>query len=309
MWVALLAIVFAACGGPDGAAGPDGTVAPTSVPITAAAPTTSVAAATTQAPVTTSTSPTTTSTTTTTTSTTTTTTTTTTSTTTTTVVEPPGGEVIELGRSVEDRPILVHRRGDPGGVVVLVIGVIHGSEPAGYRISEALLADTVPDGVELWVVPTMNPDGLAVGDRRNANGVDLNRNFPERWSPLGEPGDWQYGGPGPASEPETRAMLGLADLVRPDLVLWYHQDLFRIHPASGRDGAIRERYAELTGLPIVPVTGGTYTGTASTWSRSLTTANGVGFTVELGAELDDEEILRHVDAVRTVAVEMATGRL
>lgn len=220
-----------------------------------------------------------------------------------------GGEVIELGHSVESRPILVHRRGEPGGVAVLVIGVIHGNEPAGLRIAEALLTAPAPAGVELWIVPTMNPDGLAVGDRRNANGVDLNRNFPERWSPLGEPGDWQYGGPGPASEPETQAMLGLVDLVRPDLVLWYHQDLFRIHPARGRDGAVRERYAELTGLPLIEVTGGTYTGTASTWSRTLASDRGVGFTVELGPSLDEDEIARHADAVRSVARAMAAGEL
>lgn len=223
-----------------------------------------------------------------------------------------GIETIELGRSVEDRPILVHRHGDPGvtgDVVVLVIGVIHGNEPAGYRIGEALLAEPAPDGVQLWVVPTMNPDGLAVGGRLNANGVDLNRNFPERWDVLGEPGDWQYGGPAAASEPETRAMLELAALVQPDLVLWYHQDLYRIHPASGRDGAVRERYAELTGLPLIAVTGGTYTGTASTWSRTIAAPGGIGFTVELGPVLDDAEVHRHAEAVRSVATDMAAGRL
>ena len=55
-------------------------------------------------------------------------------------------------------------------------------------------------------------------------------------------------------------MTALGEAVRPDLVLWYHQDLFRISPSSGRDGEIRARYAGLTGLPLVEVTGGTYTG-------------------------------------------------
>lgn len=210
----------------------------------------------------------------------------------------------ELGASVEGRPIVVHRRGTPGGRAVLVVGVIHGNEPAGEEIARRLLDAEVPDGVELWVVPTMNPDGQLRGIRQNARRVDLNRNFPERWDVLGEPGDWQYGGPWPASEPETQAMLRLAELVAPDLVLWYHQDLFRISPASGREGAVRERYAALTGLPIIPVTGGTYTGTASIWSRSITAPDGVGFTVELGGTLSAEEAQRHADAVLTVALEL-----
>ena len=40
-------------------------------------------------------------------------------------------------------------------------------------------------GIDLWVVPAYNPDGLARGTRRNAHGVDLNRNYPYHWAPLG----------------------------------------------------------------------------------------------------------------------------
>ncbi|HEX4983839.1 MAG TPA: hypothetical protein VFV63_19185, partial [Ilumatobacteraceae bacterium] len=108
----------------------------------------------------------------------------------------------------------------------------------------------------------------------------------------------------PASEPETRAMTALGEAVRPDLVLWYHQDLFRINPASGRDGEIRARYAGLTGLPLVAVSGGTYTGTASQWSRTVVDDGGVGFTIELGPTLTPEEVIVHAEAVLTVAAEM-----
>ncbi|MFP5486852.1 MAG: M14 family zinc carboxypeptidase [Acidimicrobiia bacterium] len=210
---------------------------------------------------------------------------------------------VEIGRSVEGRPITVIRRGTPGGTRVLAVGVIHGNEDAGVAIIDRLAVDPVPEGVELWLVRSMNPDGQAIDDRQNANRVDLNRNFPENWDVLGAPGDWQYGGPSPASEPETRAMVALGAALRPDLILWYHQDLYRIAPGSGRPGEIRTRYAEIAGLPIVEITGGTYTGTASQWSRSVIRPDGVGITVELGPTLTPTEIDAHVRAVHTVALD------
>jgi protein MpaA len=197
----------------------------------------------------------------------------------------------------------VIRRGSAGGTRVLAIGVIHGNEDAGVAIVDRLASEPVPAGVELWLVRSMNPDGQARQDRQNANGVDLNRNFPVNWGVLGEPGFWQYGGTGPASEPETRAIVALGDAVRPELVFWYHQDLFRIAPGSGRAGEIRTRYAQLTGLPIVDITGGTYTGTASQWSRTIIPEQGVGITVELGPTLSEAEVVAHAAAVLEVATE------
>lgn len=214
------------------------------------------------------------------------------------------GEEIELGRSVEGRPITVIRRGTPGGTAIVAVGAIHGDEDAGVAIIDELRRVPVPDGIELWLVPSMNPDGQAGDVRQNVNGVDLNRNFPENWSPLGEPGFWQYAGPSAASEPETQAMLSLSDRVQPQLTLWYHQDLFRINPASGLDGEIRRRYAELTGLPIIEVTGGVYTGTASQWSRTIAAGGGIGFTVELGSSLGARGARRHAAAVLTIGGEL-----
>lgn len=214
------------------------------------------------------------------------------------------GTEVDLGRSVEDRPITAIRRGTPGGTTVLVIGVIHGDEDAGAAIIDALRELPVPEGIELWLVPSMNPDGQAAGTRQNAHGVDLNRNFPTNWGPVGQPGDWQYAGAGPASEPETRAMVSLSEQVRPDLTLWYHQDLFRINPSTGVDGEIRRRYADLTGLPILEVSGGTYTGTASQWSRTIAAEGGIGFTVELGERLSADGARQHAEAVLAVSGEL-----
>ena len=212
-----------------------------------------------------------------------------------------------FGSSVEGRPLTVTRRGNLDGVRVLVIGCIHGNEADGMAIVEQLTRIDPPEGVDLWLVPTINPDGTAADIRHNASGVDLNRNFPVNWAPLAEPGDWQYGGPAAASEPEAAATVALGELVQPSLVLWYHQDLYRISPSRGLSGQVRERYAELTGLPLIEVTGGTYTGTASQWSRTVTTDGGVGFTIELGPTLTEDEVARHAQAVVTVAAELLSG--
>jgi len=213
---------------------------------------------------------------------------------------PPVVQQLELGRSVEGRPITAIERGTPGGTAVLVIGCIHGDEDAGLAVAHDLMDATVPDGVDLWLVPSMNPDGQAHQVRTNAHQVDLNRNFPQNWAPLGQPGDSQYAGTGPASEPETAAVVALVERVKPTLTVWYHQDLNRIDVGTGRAGQIQRRYAQLTGLPVAPVTGGTYTGTATQW-ESAEVPKGVAFIVELGPSIDDASAAAHADAVLTLA--------
>jgi murein peptide amidase A len=216
--------------------------------------------------------------------------------------DPPGPveRSYEIGRSVQGRPITVVERGTPGGKVVLVVGVIHGNETAGVEVVRDLVVAPVPEGMHLYLVESMNPDGQAHGTRTNANQVDLNRNFPLRWAPLGEPGDSEYGGTGPASEPETQAMVTLTLAIQPELAVWYHQDLNRLSPATGEKGRMVERYADLTGLPIMPVTGGTYTGTASPWQESVVPGS-AAFIVELGETLSDDQAATHASALLDVA--------
>ena len=296
----VLTLSAAACATP-GSADDDAETSTQQTPASAPAVTAADSTTTTVQPSTTSTS-----------TTTSTTSTSTTTSTTTTVPTPPlvpgpldlDQPVVGVGWSVEGRPIFAERYGTIGGRRVLVIGVIHGNEDDGLAIVDELRRRAVPDGVELWIVESMNPDGVANQDRHNANEVDLNRNFPYNWGPIGAPGDGQYAGPGPASEPETQAMVNFMQQLQPDITLWYHQDLFVVNPAQGREGRVRARYADLTGLPMGQITGGIYTGIAATWARNeFRPADGVAFIVELGPTLSPEEANVHADAVLTVAAE------
>jgi protein MpaA len=211
---------------------------------------------------------------------------------------------IEFGRSVRDVPLLVHRRGVADGVSVLVIGVIHGDEDAGLAVIDELRKMELDAKVDLWLVPSMNPDGQAEHTRQNANGVDMNRNFPTRWKSNELPGNWQYSGPSPASEPEVQAMVRLGNLIKPQIVIWYHQDYFRISPGTGRAGAIRERYASLVQLPLLEIVGGTYSGTGAIWSRSLQGPNGISLTVEFGpSPLRPGEASWNASAIMTIVRE------
>lgn len=212
----------------------------------------------------------------------------------------PVGERCTFARSTQGRPLEVVRRGTPGGVRVMVVGVIHGDEDAGLQIVDELLDIDVPAGIDLWIVPTMNPDGTAAQVRGNANGVDLNRNFPYRWARMGKRGYWQFSGPRAASEIETREMVRLIRAVRPQLAIWYHQDLNLVAPGVGVEGKIRERYAQLTNLPMKTITGGRYTGVAATWQRNRV-PDSMAFVVELGPTLRSGEAVVHARAVLAVA--------
>ena len=83
-----------------------------------------------------------------------------------------------FGRSTEGRPIVARRFGGPGAPLLLM-GGIHGDEPASVDALLDLLGRF--SGVSLpapfWLLPAANPDGLAAGRKNSAADVDLNRNF------------------------------------------------------------------------------------------------------------------------------------
>ena len=121
------------------------------------------------------------------------------------------GAVIEvLGSSVLGKPILGYRWNDGAGDAVLILGAIHGDERESGRLATALLerwqgSSSALHGQHVVLVETVNPDGWDARTRKNANGVDLNRNFPYRWR-KSAPGNATHGGRAPLTEPEARIM-------------------------------------------------------------------------------------------------------
>lgn len=169
-----------------------------------------------------------------------------------------------LGYSVQHRPIIAIEMGDPDSPAhTVIVGCIHGNEPAGIAIAKALAARPVPAEADLWVITDLNPDGVAAGTRSNAHGVDLNRNFPYRWRDDVPPSNGYYPGPRPASEPETRAVMAFAQRIRPDLSIWYHQPWGAVLACRGRP-PIAAEYAKLVGMRTSCRGKGLH-GTAITW--------------------------------------------
>jgi murein peptide amidase A len=157
---------------------------------------------------------------------------------------------VVLGRSVEGKPIIAFEVGDrTAGHRELVVGCIHGDETAGVAIARRLV-HVSPVGLDLWIVPLLNPDGAASGTRSNARGVDLNRNFPWRWRPLQ---GVVYSGPRPLSEPESRIAYRLVKQLRPEVSIWFHQPLDVVDESGGSKAAER-RFASAAGFPVARLT-------------------------------------------------------
>jgi len=201
-----------------------------------------------------------------------------------------------VGHSVQGRRIVAHELGDPAAArKVLVVGCLHGNECAGIAVVNRLRRLGQLEGVDLWLVPDANPDGHRARTRGNAHGVDLNRNFPHRWKRLR---GLFYSGPRPASEPETRALMGLIRQLRPAVTIWFHQHLNMV-VLTRRNPGLERRFARLAGLRAgyLPP----YRGTATGWSNANfpgTTA----FVVELPAgSLTATATARVARAVRIVA--------
>jgi hypothetical protein len=126
-----------------------------------------------------------------------------------------------LGTSAQGRPIEVVQFGG-GPRKLVVVGDTHGAPEANtYQLTLELIEhfranpDQVPPTVRLYFIPSLNPDGLALGWRFDAAGVDLNRNMNTGLDTCPD-NDWRVtvqgayglvsdtGGPYPDSQRESR---------------------------------------------------------------------------------------------------------
>lgn len=118
---------------------------------------------------------------------------------------------------------------------VLVVGGIHGDELSSTALALHWIraAKETPSNIHWRFVPLMNPDGMlrAKPTRMNANGVDLNRNFPtpnwdkeatHYWQQRTRRDPRRYPGPKPLSEPESRWLHDEMARWKPHLIVSIH---------------------------------------------------------------------------------------
>lgn len=186
---------------------------------------------------------------------------------------------VVIGHSVLGQPIRAYEVGNPKSPEkVLVVGCIHGNEPAGIPVVSGL--ERTHPSFDLWVIPTVNPDGCTRGTRQNARGVDLNRDFYER------------------TQPETRAVVAFIRRIKPRISIWYHQhqDLVR---AWGQSIPTARHYAGLSGMRFAAIRWPN--GSAANWQNHAFPGTS-SFVVELPAgRLSAAAVARHVSAVLHIA--------
>ncbi|MCK5116857.1 MAG: hypothetical protein KAR44_09675 [Candidatus Aegiribacteria sp.] len=140
-----------------------------------------------------------------------------------------------LGFSVRGLPIIALMLSDNPGIeetepTFIFDGYIHGNELIGGEVvlalacslcagygNDQMITDLIDEN-ELWIVPLVNPDGVAARTRQNANGVDINRDFGYQWGGTGF-------SPYPFSQPETRIRRDLSLQNKPVSSINFHSGI------------------------------------------------------------------------------------
>jgi predicted deacylase len=210
---------------------------------------------------------------------------------------------IPIGKSVKGLPLEVYRFGTGSTERLIVAGMHGGGEYNTVQLADELMAylsehpEIVPPDVTLYILHDLNPDGVTRSHsylgRANANGVDLNRNWPANWQKdWVRTGCWTStyvtGGKGPASEPETKALIAFIESHHFDALINYHSAALGIFagglPPDDFSIRLAKAVAAVTTYHYPPInTGCEYTGGFTDWAD------------EKGIAALDIELTNHTD--------------
>ncbi|MEB3287105.1 MAG: M14 family zinc carboxypeptidase, partial [Vampirovibrionales bacterium] len=187
-------------------------------------------------------------------------------------------DIKTVGFSVENRPISLYLYGNEKikterhKLNTLFIGVFHGDEGISAQLLLRWVNHMENTGLKdnnfppFGIIPVLNPDGHIKNQRVNANGVDLNRNYPTK--------DWQeenkgtiyYSGKSPASEPETQTLLSVLEQYQPGKIITVHSP-YKVINFDGPARGLAEAMGKASGYPVTedigyatPGSFGTYLG-------------------------------------------------
>lgn len=146
-----------------------------------------------------------------------------------------------IGRSVEGRSLVLLHFDGPAGEVeggervkVLVFAQQHGNEPSGKEAAIALARDVamgelddVLRNVDLYLIPQVNPDGSEMLQRRNADGMDLNRDHLT------------------LTTPEVRAVHEVFNELMPQVTLDVHE--YGITASDWEEAGLRKNFGQQIG--------------------------------------------------------------
>ncbi len=97
----------------------------------------------------------------------------------------------------------------------------------------------------LLFIPCLNPDGLELNTRQNANKVDINRNFPtKKLGVIVSENPGYFGGKTPASEIETKFVIDIIEEFKPDVILTLHAP-YKVVNYDGPAKNIAEKISEI----------------------------------------------------------------
>ncbi len=145
---------------------------------------------------------------------------------------------------------------------ILIVGVFHGDEPQGeFFINKYLEKEHKDSKNALYFIPRLNKNNK----RTNANGVDLNRNFPTKNWQKSARGDY-FGGDMPNSEEETKFLVNLIEDNSFDAIVTIHAP-YKIINYDGPALELAQKISSILNYPVesdigypTPGSFGTYCG-------------------------------------------------